>query len=121
MRELCAQHQKLSDPFGPYFRGVHLAICLKSSAASQQPNPFHVLGSIDGLATGDKEILEMEVDQPRSLLHTLNEAASLNELPALPVQHRGISHTLKKQRMFQNHRQQLIGLAAEHLRRSGPL
>src|SRR5580704_10652234 len=93
------QHQKFRDTVRVDLGGVGFAIGFKSGARAQQADPFQV-SALRFRMIGMMKRPEMHANQDGEAHGTLQEPASLNELPALGVGHGGIRNALKKVSAF---------------------
>ena len=118
MWKLGVQQQKLGYALGPQLRGVDLAVGFKRGAASAAVRSIPYARPRWRLGAGPKELLEMRIDEARGVLHALDEAAGLDELPAFAVQHGGIGDAVEQMRALFDGVHQVERLRVKTFRRA---
>src|ERR1700732_3473936 len=96
VRELKGQQQKFSDALWTQFRRVGFTISLERITGLEQAYPFKIFRAVDALIGWLTQTLEVGSYQGSNGLHSLDEAAELNVMPALAMRHGRIRNPLKK-------------------------
>src|ERR1700732_3668891 len=95
-RELQGQQQKFSDALWTQFRRVSFTISLERITGLEEAYPFKIFRAVDTLIGWLTQTLEVGSYQGSNGLHSLDEAAELNVMPALAMRHGRIGNPLKK-------------------------
>ena len=100
MRKLGVEQQELGDAFGAQIRRVDLAISFESGAASQQADPFQLLGARSPARAACEELGEMRsISCAVACTRSMKRPAWMNCQPS-PCSHGGIGDALEQMRAF---------------------